>query len=169
MILRKIVAVLLGLVITGSPALSNPVADLQLVGSARLRVMFWTIYDSHLYTPSGQYDGIEPGLTLVIDYNRNIDADDLIERTEEEWRSLQLFDAENNDWLQQLTALWPDIRKGDSLAVKVTADESSQFFFNGDEIGHIASPGFTREFLAIWLSTDSSYPDARDRLVGAAD
>ena len=141
-------------------------SDLEPVGSATLRVFFFRIYDSTLYSPDGQYQGIESGLTLVIDYNRNIPAQELIARTREEWQALTLYDAENQQWLEELGSLWPDISKGDSLTIEVTETLSSRFYFNGEEIGGIDNSRFTEEFLAIWLSPDSSYPQHRRELVG---
>ena len=145
---------------------AQPRGDLEAVGSATLRVFFFRIYDSTLYSPDGQYQGIEPGLTLVIDYNRNIPAQELIARTREEWQALAVYDAENEQWLEELHTLWPDISKGDSLTVEATESLSSRFYFNGENIGEIDSSRFTEEFLAIWLSPESSYPEQRRELVG---
>ncbi|MCY4266056.1 MAG: hypothetical protein OXE78_14570, partial [Gammaproteobacteria bacterium] len=54
--------------ITASKA--DPFSNLEPVGTATLRVIFWALYDSTLFTPNGNYQGVEPGLTLQIDYRR---------------------------------------------------------------------------------------------------
>jgi hypothetical protein len=146
--------------------LGSPVDRLEAVGSATLRVLLWTIYDSRLYSPDGEYQGVEPDLALEITYRRNIAAQDLLQRTRKEWRELGLYKPEHERWLEQLTGLWPDVKNGDSLVLRVDENLASQFFFNGQAIGEIASAEFTRNFLAIWLSEDSSYPKLRNRLVG---
>ena len=65
--------------------------QLQLVGKARLEVLFWSIYDSRLYTADGSYtDGQRP-LRLELEYLRDIEAADLVEQTRNEWhQSLML-------------------------------------------------------------------------------
>ncbi len=159
-------AILAATLILASSVSAQPLNGVQPVGSTTLRVFFFRIYDSTLYSPDGEYQGIEPGLTLVIDYNRNIPARELIARTQEEWRAQSLFDTENEQWLVELQTLWPDINKGDSLTVEATEDLGSRFYFNGEVIGEINNSRFTEEFLAIWLSPDSSYPEQRRELVG---
>ena len=54
------------------PSVQANITDgLQIVGEARLKVWLWKVYDSSLYSESGYYQGIEPNLTLQIDYLRN--------------------------------------------------------------------------------------------------
>lgn len=63
--------------------------DWKKVGSATLTWGFWTIYDSELRTPSGQYnDKFNAPLALVITYRRNIDAEDLLDATVDQWEHL---------------------------------------------------------------------------------
>ena len=90
--------------------------DLQLVGEARLRVLFWSIYDSSLYTTSGKYFGVEPKLTLRINYLRKIKSGQLLDRTSEEW--------EKNSIIEQ------DIEDGKRLKVRRTPT----FFVNGKRL-----------------------------------
>jgi hypothetical protein len=164
-------AAMLGLLLSicSTSAFASPVERLEAVGSATLRVLLWTIYDSRLYSPDGNYEGIEPDLALEITYRRDIKAQDLLERTRKEWRELGLYEAGHEQWLKQLAGLWPDVKEDDSLVLRVDENLASQFFFNGQAIGAIASAEFTRNFLAIWLSENSSYPKLRNRLVGLSD
>ena len=47
---------------------------LQMVGQARLNVLFWPVYDSRLYSPDGRYaEGARP-LRLEIQYLRDVEA-----------------------------------------------------------------------------------------------
>jgi len=151
-----------------APLAAAQLEDLHPVGDATLRVLFFTIYDSRLYTPDGDYEGVEPDLALQIIYRRDIAAADLIDRTRKEWRNLSLYGEGSEAWLAQLTSLWPDIEQGDSLTLRVDAQLASRFYFNGKHIGTIDDPAFTEDFLAIWLSENSSYPRLRDQLVGEA-
>ena len=151
-----------------APLAAAPLDDLRPVGCATLRVLFFTIYDSRLYTPDGDYRGIEPDLALHIVYRRDIAAADLIDRTRREWQRLSTYDEKSEAWLTRLALLWPDIEQGDSLTLRVDAELASRFYLNGAFIGTIGDPAFTEDFLAIWLSENSSYPRLRDQLVGEA-
>jgi hypothetical protein len=142
-------------------------AQLRKVGEARLRVLFWSIYDSRLYTPSGEYDAGERPLRLEIEYLMNIRAEALVDRTEKEWRKMGLEHPEQEDWLKRLESLWPDIEDGDVLTLDVNSDEEASFAHNGKHLGTIGADGFARHFLAIWLSENSTRPELRAALVGA--
>lgn len=145
---------------------ANVTSELNQVGNATLKVMFWTIYDSYLYNRDGVYRGVEPELVLRIDYRRNIKQQDLIDRTRKEWRKQGVYAASSEAWLKQLDGIWPDIKRGDQIVLRVDEELASEFFFNGELLGSIADPMFTQRFLSIWLSEKSSYPDLRDQLVG---
>lgn len=165
----KLVSLLILGLLLSATALANPTRGLEPVGAATLKVLFWTIYDSELYSPDGEFSGVEPGLVLAITYRRNIRSNDLVARTSQEWRKLGLPDQDHETWLQQLAALWPDVSKGDSLVLEVDEDLGSRFYRNDDFLGEVKDTDFTRQFLAIWLSRDSSYPDLRDQLLGLAN
>lgn len=165
----KYLSALLASLVLASQAHSTPVQDLDRVGSATLKVWFWTIYDSRLYSPDGQFDGIEPGLALELDYKRDIATDELISRTRKEWQKLDLYHEGQEGWLEQLARLWPAIQEGDELVLHVGNELGSSFYYNGEAIGEITDAEFTRQFLAIWLSEKSSYPKLRDQLVGLTD
>lgn len=147
-------------------ASANPIQDLDKVGSAKLRVMLWNIYESALYTPSGNFKGIVPGLALEIEYKRNISKKAFIDYAREEWQKQSLYRNESELWLANLKTIFPSVKKGDRLVLKVADSLTSEFYYNDKFIGAIDSANFTSEFLAIWLSEQSSYPDLRDQLVG---
>jgi hypothetical protein len=140
--------------------------QLQLVGQARLEVLFWSIYDSRLYTADGSYtDGQRP-LRLELEYLRDIEAADLVEHTRSEWQHLQLHTDDKDLWLQELARMWPDVRKDDVLALEMSASGRSTFLLNGKPLGSIDDPEFGPSFLAIWLSPDTSRPELRRLLIG---
>lgn len=147
---------------------ASPVEDLKAVGSTTLKVMFWTIYDSTLFTPDGRFSGVLPGLALQIDYRRNIASNRLIDTTREQWQELNLYLPElSEQWLAQLSRLWPDITRGDSIILRVEADLAASFFYNGELLGRLDNAEFTRRFLTIWLGEESAFPKQRDELTGA--
>jgi hypothetical protein len=135
------------------------------VGTARLKVLFWEVYDSALYTPSGLWDE-NPPYQLSLSYLRDIPVRQLVEETEKAWRQQGISHAEQAVWLQQLNELWPDILKGDTLVFGVNAAGSNGFWFNGQFIGGIDHPDFGQLFAGIWLSEDSPRPKLRAQLIG---
>ena len=148
------------------PARADLPDSLIEVGAARLKVFFWTIYDCYLYSNDGIYRGLEPNLTLRIDYRRRIGREDLVDRTRSEWQKQGLYSEATESWLDELTDMWPDVEKGDQFLMQVTEQLASRFLFNGQEVGSISNPAFTERFLAIWLSEKSSYPEQRKQLLG---
>ncbi|SVE18486.1 uncharacterized protein METZ01_LOCUS471340 [marine metagenome] len=82
-----LLAVLCTLVFSGV-SMANPLDDLKKVGEAKLKVLFWDVYNSSLYSKTGEYQVEQFPQALNINYLRDIDAEDLIERTQDEWEKL---------------------------------------------------------------------------------
>ena len=139
--------------------------DLKLVGKAQFSVLFWDIYESRLYTPSGSFQGVKAKLLFELTYQKNISKKELIKRTREQWKHLGLQEDEYRRFLLPLNALWPDIKKGDRLALNV-GENDSDFYFNEKYIGKIEGERFSALFLDIWLSNKTSQPKIRQQLLG---
>ena len=139
----------------------------NLVGQAKFSFLFWDIYNSKLYTTSGVYPPeIESGAVLFeIAYLRDITAEDLLNRTEEQWDHLGYSKSEYRQYTPALKAMWPDISAGDTLTLLVQNEQAS-FYFNGIKLGFVAQEGFSQAFLAIWLSEKTSQPELRYALLG---
>ena len=146
--------------------MANPLVDLKKVGEAKLKVLFWDVYNSTLYNQSGVYQEEQFPQALEINYLRDIDAQDLVERTQDEWQRLGIKQETYQQWLPLLSSIFPDIKKGDTLLLHVDETHQSEFFFNGQTIGNITDPHFGKSFLRIWLDENSSYPKVRNKLIG---
>ena len=73
--IRQLAVLLISLALTGAAVRANETAtDLQMVGEARLKVLFWSVYDSRLYTADGDSQAGERPVRLDIQYLMNIDA-----------------------------------------------------------------------------------------------
>jgi len=149
-------------------SLSLSTASWPLVGEARLKVLLWKVYDSALYTPSGRWLGAGP-YQLSLTYLRDIPVEQLIKETRKAWGEQNRVHPEQENWLQALAEMWPDISAGDNLVFGVGADDQNQFWFNGQSIGGIDHPDFAAFFGGIWLSEDSPRPALRARLIGEQD
>ena len=143
------------------------VDDWPMVGKARLKVLFWNIYDSALYTPSGVWQGEGP-YQLSLHYLRDIPVHQLIEQTDKAWREQGRTHPRQAEWLAQLTDIWPDITEGDNLVLSVAASGHSGFWFNGEYIGAIQDEAFGPLFGGIWLDADTPQPALRSQLISGA-
>ena len=148
-------------------ALNSAVDDgsMKMVGSATLSVLFWDIYTATLSTATGQYNEGQTDFELSLHYLRDIKKNELLSATEEQWQHLGVNKAKYNDWLTQLSTLWPDVNGNDNITLKVI-DNHSSFYYNGKLLGTIADPTFGAHFSAIWLSKKSKYPKLRAQLIG---
>ena len=140
--------------------------DLQLVGEAELKVLFWPVYHSRLYTGDGRYHPDQRPVRLEIQYLRTIDADDLISRTALEWEQQGLAHERQQQWLETLNRLWPDVNENDVLALELDENDRSTFYFNGEVLGTLSDRDFGTHFLGIWLSPQTSRPELRAALIG---
>ena len=159
-------AILCTLVFSGV-SMANPLDDLKKVGEAKLKVLFWDVYNSSLYSKTGEYKEEQFPQALKINYLRDIDAEDLIERTQDEWKKLGIKQVIFSQWIPLLINIFPDIKKGDVLLLIVNKNQQSEFFFNGKTIGQITDQTFGKNFLRIWLDKNCSYPNVRFKLIGS--
>lgn len=150
---------------TNTPAPDS--ADWQLVGQAQLKVMFFDIYQSRLYSTTGAYTHDQLPIRLDITYQRNISAKKLLEQTEKEWRHLGIDENAINQWSDHLADLWPDVTKNDVLAFLVGMDGKGTFFYNGTRLETVNDTALARAFLDIWLSPKTSRPEHRQQLIGS--
>lgn len=136
------------------------------VGRARFSVLFWDIYTSTLYTKSGNYyhDNLPASLLFKIEYLKDITTEDLLERTIQQWEHLDIPESQYNPYISKLKAIWPNISAGDSLTMLVVK-EKSIFYFNNVKVGVIPDQAFSKLFLDIWLSPETSQAQLRAQLL----
>lgn len=146
--------------------MADPLSSLKKVGEAKLKVLFWDVYHSSFYSQTGDYQAQQFPQALKINYLRDIDAESLITRTQEEWQKLGLKQETFSAWIPLLTEIFPNIKKGDTLLLDVNKDQLSEFYFNGKTIGKINDKNFGPSFLRIWLDENASYPKVRNKLIG---
>lgn len=142
-------------------------ADTQFnkVGEARMEYLFWDVYDATLFTPSGSYRAAQNPVKFTLTYLRDFDAKDIVKATNEQWEHLGMaqLSARYGD---KLLNIWPDIKKGESLTLLTDEQGYSIFFHNNKQVGRIDDSAFANDFLAIWLSENTSEPAIRNQLLG---
>ncbi|MBD1388523.1 chalcone isomerase family protein [Neiella sp. HB171785] len=153
--------------------LNTVMSEQFMLGQAEFDWLWWTVYKAKLFHPTGQFDfNSLPGTVLLLNYQMDIDKDDLVEQTMAQWQQLDIGDPQQQkQWLSALAQLWPDVVEGDELIVRVLADGSAEFWFRRAQqlsnLGVIESAEFSRDFLSIWLLDRAEHQEFRLALLGA--
>lgn len=150
---------------TGAKAQLNFPDELKSVGTAELKILWFDIYQAELKTSDGDFNDINQPLALILNYQRRISAEELIQETE---KQLGRFASPSKivQWIQVLELIWTDVRDGDQLAFYVDENTAGHFFYNRGWIGEIDDPNFCQAFINIWLSESSRYPQLAKKLRG---
>lgn len=144
---------------------SEEQTDFKKVGEARMEYLFWVVYDATLYTRSGSYkQGAHP-VKFTLTYLRDFAAKDIVKATKEQWQHLGKSGL-SAKYANKLLALWPDIKKGESLSLQTSPSGQATFYHNDKKLGEISDSQFANQFLAIWLSPNTSEPALRKQLLG---
>lgn len=144
----------------------STVEDSNLLGEARLSVLFWDIYDAKLYAEGLTYDPDAP-FALSLRYLMKLKGIDIAEKSIDEIRK-QGFEDENQllAWQRSLELIFPDVSDGDEILGVSNPVEGTTFYLNGSLIGRIDDMNLSRKFFDIWLSEKTSEPELRKSLLG---
>lgn len=138
---------------------------LKLVGSSQLRVAFFKVFNSKLFTKSGEWNDPQHSFRFELTYQRNISGSFLAKQTAKEWNHLKFDDPRRPEWESEILAMWPDVKKGDKIAFDVDERGVSRFYYNDMWVGSLEDPDFAPAFIAIWLSPNTSRPAHREGLL----
>ncbi|MGI2169115.1 chalcone isomerase family protein [Shewanella sp. MF05960] len=149
-----------------TPEQSSSNLTMRQVGSASMSMMWFDIYSAKLYSRDGKYQANQLPLKLEIEYHRNIEAEDLIDATVDQWQHLGIPEQQINEYREQLAKAWPDVKEGDRLTFMVNTATQAEFLFNDKPYFQVSNVQFPADFLAIWLSENTSRPKLRQQLIG---
>ncbi|WP_261904859.1 chalcone isomerase family protein [Vibrio fortis] len=142
-------------------AKASPVGDLNKQGEGEMTYLFWTLYNAELYTTPTRTEQ-----ALKIEYYRDIESKDLVDATQDQWEKLGYSDSKIKSWIAPLYDMWPNVKQGSTLTIRVSENQQSQFYFDEQPIGTITDTQFGPAFLSIWLSENTSEPELRQQLLG---
>ncbi|MBB6523032.1 chalcone isomerase family protein [Pseudoteredinibacter isoporae] len=149
------------------PPFATASEKLQVVGSTRFSVLWFDVYDATLYSPSGRYQQEQYPLQLTLDYLRDISAQRLLNETRKQWKTVpDLDNTQREQWLAELSRVWPDINESDRLSFILHSEDKGEFRMFDESLGVIESPGFARAFINIWIGPHSQYPSQAKKLLG---
>ena len=161
-------AVLLGLLMYGTLTLAAAsYKGMPLSGEGTMSWFSIDLYNAKLYSPPEfSAANIKGPVALQIDYRRAIKAKHLLRATQKEWQRLNINQAAQQQWLEKLQTLWPDLAKGDQLTCFIETNGHSYFYYNQNLLGKIEDTAFGPAFLTIWLSEKTREPKLRQQLLG---
>ena len=136
------------------------------VGDATLTWGPFTVYTSQLRTPDGRYRAADQDQALIITYARDIERDELVEATRDQWQAQGILQREpqSEGWLQMLRSLWPDVRPGSQLAF-VLDDKQGQFWYRASatqkswRYGSIPAPNILNCVSSYLEDKNETFPD----------
>ena len=139
---------------------------MEVVGEARMQALFWKIYDAQLYAPGGIWSG-DGAYALSLTYLRDLQGQKIAERSVQEIRK-QGFSDERTlaRWYELLAEIIPDVSDQDEIVGLANESGHTRFYLDGQLLGEIREPAFTRAFFAIWLGERTAEPGLRDQLLG---
>ena len=153
------------------PELTGALPQAQRIGTGRLVVWGFQVYDARLWAQPGfraaNFD--RAPLALELSYLRAFKADEVAERSIKEMRRSQpVSDAQASRWIADLLRVIPDVRTGDRVMGVHQPGVGAAFWVNGKNTGEIQDAEFARLFFGIWLSPNTSEPKLRDALLAGA-
>lgn len=140
----------------------------QRLGSTRLRVFGFSVYDATLWVEPGfAAESFERhSMALALTYLRDLKGQAIAERSLVEMaRGGQFSPAQSQAWLAAMQASFPDVRSGDRLTGLHSPTRGAEFWLNGQARPGVADPDFSRLFFGIWLSPATSEPEMRRALL----
>jgi hypothetical protein len=147
----------------------NRLEAAQVHGQGRLTWLGLTVYDARLYVSGQDFDSSRPisqPFVLELTYARALPGRAIAERSHEEITRLRFGTEDRRQrWLEQMAALFPDVRVGQRLAGIHQPDGATHFYLDGRLIGRIDDAQFGRAFFAIWFDPRTRDPDLRARLL----
>ena len=98
---------------------------------------------------------------------RHLSGKKIAEVSIEEMQKLEKLKPEQQQrWLQQMQAMFPDVEENTRITGVHLPGEGARFFLNDQPLGEIRDPEFARLFFGIWLDSRSSVPALRAQLTG---
>ena len=152
------------------PEVARELPNARLLGSGRLTVMLFHVYDARLWVRDGfiAADASQSPLALELEYARTLEGAQIAERSITEMKRIGEFgDDAAQRWLASMKQIFVDVKAGDRLTGLQQPGLGARFFLNGKPVGEVRDAEFTRLFFGIWLSPRSSQPALRDALLGA--
>jgi hypothetical protein len=142
------------------------ILNAELVGKARLKVFFWSVFDAKLYAQNSSFNPEQP-FALSLSYLRDIKSSEIVAKSISEMGAQNEFSkSELAEWKTKLSDIIPDVDSKTTITGIRDQAGNTLFYQNGKSIGRIESPRFTQGFFNIWLGENTSESKLRNQLLG---
>lgn len=141
-------------------------ASLTQRGQAVMRFFGLKVYDIRLWTPMKPHTHDEI-FALELVYDISLKGSEIARRSVIEMRKIGYTDeAKLIKWGETMAAIFPDVKKGDTLVGVSIPGKEARFYSQEKFIASVADAEFAQAFFDIWLSEKTSEPKLRTRLLG---
>ena len=145
-----------------SQYIKNP----KLVGEARLKVLFWKVYDAKLSATDGNWKKDTP-FALSLTYLREFEGEEIARRSVDEMREIGYDDEKLlTSWFEQMLKIFPNVKEGENITGVLDENQHSHFYYQGKLLGTVEDTVFGQSFFGIWLHEKTSEPKMRKQLLG---
>lgn len=150
----------------------SEIAHARLAGQGSFRWFGFRVYDAELWVGDQGYRAAAPEsakFALSITYARGIDGKHIARSSINEIKKLGFGTSEQQEtWLQQMNALFPDVHQGTQISGIYLPDHGARFHLDGKLLGEVADTQFARAFFAIWLDPRTTAATLRSQLLTSA-
>lgn len=138
----------------------------KVVGEARLKIMFWKIYDAKLAAANGEWKK-DTSFALSLTYLRDFDGEEIASRSVDEMRDVGYEDEVLlAKWFEQMRSVFPNVKEGENITGVMDENQHTHFYHEGRLVGSIDDKSFGQSFFDIWLNEKTSEPKMRKQLLG---
>ena len=153
------------------PELSGALPQAQRIGTGRLTVWGFQVYDARLWAqPDFRAANFDRAvLALELSYLRAFKSEEIAQRSIKEMRrSKPVSDVQAARWTADMLRVIPDVRPGDRVMGIHKPGVGAAVWVNGKNTGDVQDAEFARLFFGIWLSPNTSEPKLREALLAGA-
>jgi hypothetical protein len=143
----------------------------RLLGQHRLTYWGFDVYDASLWAsaPFAAQDWAKQMLVIDLRYLRDFKGTDLAQRSIDEMQGQRpLSAAQLQSWTATLQALMPNVRAGEHITGIYSPDKGMQLLHQDRPLGELRDAEFAQRFLGIWLATETSQRQLRQKLLAGA-
>ena len=138
----------------------------ELVGKARLKVLFWKVFDAKLYAQNANFNPEQP-FALSLSYLREIQGSEIVAKSISEMGAQNEFSkSELAQWKTKLSDIIPNVDSKTTITGVRDQAGNTLFYLNGKIIGRVDNKRFTQGFFNIWLGEKTSETKLRNQLLG---
>ena len=134
------------------------------VGKGSYVFLFKTRFKATLKSPTLNYKYPSSEAAISIRYLQSFTKQDLIEATSRSWRRMGESPSFIANGEKVLSKIYPNVKENDVITF-VYQPGNSLFFLNRKKIGMIKDNNFSKKFLGIWLSENSTATRLRRSLL----